>query len=164
MAERRDGVVALIGVFKLLKAALLAAVGVTGLIALPDHVAQAAERAVTSLGIYSGRQTIEVLLEKISALDRSTERRLGVLSLCYAVVFVIEGLGLVRRKVWAEWMTVVVTASFIPLEIYEILAHFAAGKVIALALNVAIVVYLVRVRLHERRDARREVRHAVRAS
>ena len=59
-------------------------------------------------------------------------------------------MGLVCKKHWAAWLTVVVTGSFIPLEIYEMVAHFGAGKVVALAINVAIVIYLVWVRLSER--------------
>jgi uncharacterized membrane protein (DUF2068 family) len=48
----------------------------------------------------------------------------------------------VRRRRWAEWLTVIVTGSFVPLEVYE-LAHRAGwGKVVALALNLAIVGYL----------------------
>ena len=40
-------------------------------------------------------------------------------------------------------MTVGVTASFIPFEVYEIVEHFGPGKVVALVLNVAIAGYLV---------------------
>src|SRR4051812_20091407 len=51
---------------------------------------------------------------------------------------------------WAEWLTVVVTSSFIPVEVYEMVEHFSAGKVVALTVNVAIVVHLVVRRLADR--------------
>jgi uncharacterized membrane protein (DUF2068 family) len=163
MAKRREGVIVLIGVFKLVKAALLLTIGVTALVAMPHHVAHALARAFGWLGILSGRHAVEHLLERISALDRSIEHRLGIVSLCYAAVFTVEGLGLVRKKRWAEWMTVIVTASFVPFEVYELSAHFSAGKVIAVVLNATIVVYLVRVRLEERRLTAEAIRHALRA-
>ena len=48
---------------------------------------------------------------------------------------------LVKR--WAEYFSVVVTSSFIPLEIWELFRHFSAAKVLVIVVNVAIVVYLV---------------------
>ncbi len=52
---------------------------------------------------------------------------------------------------WAEWFTVLVTASFVPLEIYEIARHPGAIRIGALVVNLAIVAYLV-ARLRRRRD------------
>jgi hypothetical protein len=63
--------------------------------------------------------------------------------------------GLWLRRRWAEYLTVIVTGSFIPLEIYEIVEHFTVLRVVVLAVNVAIVIYLVL-------DLRRE-RHQPRA-
>jgi uncharacterized membrane protein (DUF2068 family) len=56
---------------------------------------------------------------------------------------------LLRRR-WAEWLTVFVTASFIPLELYELSRRFGPGKLVALVLNVAIALYLVWRRLEDR--------------
>ena len=58
-------------------------------------------------------------------------------------MFLVEGWGLWREKRWAEYLTVIVTASLIPLEIWEIFHHFTWLKVFALALNAAIVWYLI---------------------
>jgi uncharacterized membrane protein (DUF2068 family) len=65
-------------------------------------------------------------------------------------VFVVEGVGLLRGRRWAEWLTVFVTASFIPFEIWELTRRPGGGKVVALAMNAAIVVYLAWRRMHER--------------
>ena len=74
----------------------------------------------------------------------------GLVALGYAVLFGIEGVGLLMGKYWAEWFTVIATASLIPIELYETLHHFGWLKLAALAGNVAIVAYLVRVALHTR--------------
>src|SRR5262249_47735664 len=63
--------------------------------------------------------------------------------------------GLLLKKRWAEWLTVLVTASFVPFEVYEIAQRGGAAKIAALVLNVAIVAYLgwrVGARLSARRD------------
>ncbi len=63
------------------------------------------------------------------------------------------------RRRWGEWLTIVVTASLIPLEIYEFLRGPNYGKTALIIVNAAIVWYLVvRVR-HERREARAQGRH-----
>ena len=64
----------------------------------------------------------------------------------------VEGYGLLRRRQWAEYLTVVATALlFIP-EVQELLKHPTALKVAALLVNIVIVVYLV-IRLVRRRHA-----------
>ena len=55
----------------------------------------------------------------------------------------VEGTGLVLRKRWAEWLTIVVTSSFVPFEAYELVHKPGVGKAVALVVNVAIVVYLI---------------------
>ena len=60
----------------------------------------------------------------------------------YAALFSVEGVGLLLRKRWAEWMTVIVTGSFIPFELIGIVRRPGPGKIVALALNIAIVVYI----------------------
>jgi uncharacterized membrane protein (DUF2068 family) len=152
VGKPRERLVVPIGVFKLVKAALLITVGVGGLLLMPDSLAEAVYRILRWSGARSGHVAVARLAERVFSLDRSTERRLSVLSFGYAAVFLVEGVGLIRRLPWAEWLTVAVTASFIPLEIYELAVRPGAAKVAALAINVAIVIYLLRVRLAARRS------------
>jgi uncharacterized membrane protein (DUF2068 family) len=147
MAKKGDRVVVLIGVFKLIKAALLIAVGIAGLAAIPSDLAREARHAITWMGVSPGRHTLSRLLGKLGAFDGDVAHKLAVASLCYAVVFLVEGVGLLSKQRWAEWMTVGVTASFIPIEIYEAVEHFGPGKIVLLALNLAILIYLVRRRI-----------------
>jgi uncharacterized membrane protein (DUF2068 family) len=61
----------------------------------------------------------------------------------YAGLLLTEGTGLLLRKRWAEYFTIIATALLIPLELYELQRHFTTAKVGVLVVNVAIVVYLV---------------------
>lgn len=79
---------------------------------------------------------------------------LGMISLGYAVIFAIEGVGLWMGKYWAEWFTVIATGSLIPVEIYETVQRFHPLTLLVLIGNIAIVVYLVREALRQRRSAK----------
>jgi uncharacterized membrane protein (DUF2068 family) len=90
------------------------------------------------------------LVAALQAFGPSRFVAVGLVTLGYAVLFGIEGVGLLMGKYWAEWFTVIATASLIPLELYETLHRFGWLKLAALLGNVAIVVYLVRVALQTR--------------
>lgn len=170
--ERGDRVVVLIGVFKLLKSVLLIAIGAAALRGVPAAALERALDASGWTGALSGHRTVRVAVVKLLSMDAHTLRDLGIACLCYAAVFLVEGVGLLRRRRWAEWLTVVVTVSFIPVEVYELVRHRGAGELAALAINAAIAVYLVRRRLQARapgaytggQESRfRAPRHSIRA-
>jgi len=58
-------------------------------------------------------------------------------------LFLTEGVGLWLRKRWAEWLTITITSSLVPVEIYGLYRHPTAVRVLVLTLNLAIVVYLI---------------------
>lgn len=61
----------------------------------------------------------------------------------YALLQLLEGIGLWSLKRWGEYVAVIGTSVFIPLEIYELTKHITYVKVIAFVINLALVVYLV---------------------
>jgi len=56
---------------------------------------------------------------------------------------VVAGVGLWMQKRWAEWLTVIITASLIPLEVWELIFRPTIGIGAVLVANTAIVIYLV---------------------
>lgn len=155
MARNSDRLVTLIGAFKLVKSGLLIALGVAGLITAPSVLAHKIRHTLAWMGLSPGDHTLSRLLGKLASFDDGVGRELAVASLAYAAVFLVEGIGLLKKRQWAESLTVGVTASFIPFEIYEAAQRFSAGKIAALILNFAILIYLLWVRV----DAGRTVRH-----
>ena len=81
-------------------------------------------------------------LLKIFNVTPKQLRELSVGTFVYAGIFLTEGTGLVTRKHWAEYMTLISTGLFIPLEIYEIVRHVTIAKVSVTVVNFAIVWYL----------------------
>jgi len=63
--------------------------------------------------------------------------------LAYAALEGIEAVGLWYQKRWAEYLTLIATSLFLPLEVIEMVHHFTAFKVVAFVINVAVVVYLL---------------------
>lgn len=66
----------------------------------------------------------------------------GVL-LGYALMEIVEGFGLWAAKRWAEYLTVVATAAFLPLEIYELTEKVSYLKIGTLLLNILAVAYIL---------------------
>jgi uncharacterized membrane protein (DUF2068 family) len=82
-------------------------------------------------------------VEKLLSLRSDTLRLVGAAIGALGVVELVEAVGLWYQKRWAEYLTFLVTAAFLPLEVYELTRTVSPLKVIALIINVAIVVYLL---------------------
>ena len=143
----------LIGAFKLFKAAALLAVAL-GLLSLSRHDSGTVADIITRFRDDSHNHWIHGLLARLLGVDRHTLHLLDVGSFIYAGVFMVEGIGLLLRQRWAEYMTLGVTLSFIPLEVYELAHHPSLVKAAAIAINLVIAGYLV-YELRPERAARR---------
>jgi len=133
-----------IAAFKLLKGLGLLAVAFGALSLLHKDMAAEADHWVNLLRIDPHNRYLLWLLEKLSRVDAKKLKELSVGTFVYSGVFLTEGAGLALRKRWAEYMTILTTASFLPLEAYELIRHATAGKVVLLLFNIGIVLYLIR--------------------
>ena len=139
----RDRFIQVIAVFKFLKTILfiLAALGAFGL--LQQSIAEQARVWGSELAFTSGQRLVRRVVMLLTSLSRSRIRALGLIALFYAALFATEGVGLWREKRWAEYLTVVATASLVPFEIWEIAHRPSLIKVAVLVGNVVIVAYLI---------------------
>jgi uncharacterized membrane protein (DUF2068 family) len=83
-------------------------------------------------------------LDNLFTTSSAHLHELGAALLVYAAVEGIEAAGLWYQRRWAEYLTFLVTSSLLPLEIYEIVTRATVFKVLALIVNLAVVVYLLR--------------------
>lgn len=145
-------VVFLIGLFKLFKAALLIAVGIGAIKFLHKDLAGSVTHWVQVLRVDPENRYIHGILVRIFRVTPKQLKELSVGTFLYAGIFLTEGLGLLLRKHWAEYFTIISTGAFIPLELYELARHFTIVKLAVLVINVLIVWYLVvRVRSRSKR-------------
>ncbi len=141
--ERRFGMLRTIALYKLLKVVLLL-LAAYGEIRLHDASLSArllSWAAARPQGLE--HEVVTKLLEWFSGLSESRVHALRFVTLSYAALFAVEGVGLWLQKRWAEWLTTIITASLIPLEVWEIFHHPNLGKAAVLIGNTLIVVYLV---------------------
>src|SRR5258708_30374924 len=83
------------------------------------------------------------LVQKLSNVDEHRLRQLSVGTFFYSALFLSEGKGLALAKRWAEYLTIVTTASLMPVELYEIYVHASWPREVVLLLNISGVAYLV---------------------
>jgi uncharacterized membrane protein (DUF2068 family) len=133
----------LIAAFKLLKGLALLALGIGALKLLHKDVAALVVHWINIFQVDPNGHYVRLLLAKLSILDDRRLKELSVGTFIYSGVFLTEGTGLALGKRWAEYLTIGTTASLLPLEIYELAKHASVGKVLALVINLAVVVYLV---------------------
>lgn len=134
----------LIAAFKLLKGLALLAVGIGALRLLHRDVAALADHWINAFRVDPHNRYLLWLLAKLPMVDDRKLKELSVGTFLYSAVFLTEGIGLALSKRWAEYFTIITTASFLPLEVYEIVRHATVAKVTALVINVVVVAYLVR--------------------
>ena len=139
---KRDPWIVLIGLFKLLKGISLLIVTVGLLRLLHKDVATAVQHWVEVLRVDPENRFIHRGLVRIFSVTPKQLRELSAGTFLYAAIFLTEGTGLLARKHWAEYMTLISTGLFIPLEVYEIYRHFTMVKLAVTVVNVLIVWYL----------------------
>jgi uncharacterized membrane protein (DUF2068 family) len=132
-----------IALFKLLKGVLLTFVGVGAVKLLRHDVAETVFHWVDILRVDPDNRFIHRLLSRLLSVSPNQLKAASVGTFIYAALLLTEGTGLLLRKRWAEYFTIISTAGLIPLEVYEIRRHLTAAKVIVLVINAAIVWYLV---------------------
>src|SRR5208283_5031241 len=143
MKSSDDRLLRLIALFKFFKAGLLIALGVGAFRLLHKDLGGVLEHWIAALRLDPGQHFLDIALAKASNVSPAQIKKVGVGSLIYAGLFLTEGVGLWLRKRWAEWLTITITSSLVPVEIYGLYRHPTAVRVLVLTLNLAIVVYLI---------------------
>jgi uncharacterized membrane protein (DUF2068 family) len=140
---KRDKWLLLIAILKIVKAVMLLAVAV-GAIGLIHHdIANDLYQWIRRLNLDTQTPLLKTLPSKLESMTPGKLTLVSMGMFVYSGLFFTEGIGLFLQKRWAEYFTVVITASFIPFEIYEMVKKFGVFKLVLLLVNVAILIYLV---------------------
>jgi uncharacterized membrane protein (DUF2068 family) len=132
-----------IAAYHLIKAVLLVALGFGELHYLHRDLAHAVAHWVDLLRVDPHNHYITWLMERVSKVDAHRLRELSAGTFFYAALAFCEGTGLALKMRWAEYLTVITTASLLPIEIYELILKPGAGRVVILLANIAVAIYLI---------------------
>lgn len=98
---------------------------------------------------------VKVVLDRVELIDPHRLRQISVVIFGIAALDTIEGVGLMMEKAWAEYVTLILTASFLPWELFELARRVTAVKLGLTAINIAVLLYLVfyvKMRMRERQE------------
>jgi len=157
LAPWEDFVLRVIAVWKLIHAVFFTAVGF-GLLRLRHHniVDFLNDHLIVPYHLNPESHVVDWMLEQAQKINPHMLALAGWAAFIYASVFATEGIGLYLRKRWAEWLVVLATGLFLPLEVYELFHRALWWKFLILGGNVLIVAYLAhRITLDTRLQARK---------
>jgi uncharacterized membrane protein (DUF2068 family) len=143
--HRHNTWLVLIAAFKVLQALLFVAIGVGALRLLHKDIEDILTRLADHLRFNPESRFVNFVLDKASIVDDRLLRRISVAVFCYAGLDLLEGIGLYLEKVWAEYLTLAITASFLPWEIFEISRRITWIRVGLFVINVLVFLYLLKI-------------------
>ena len=132
-----------IAIFKLAKALFFFCVGVGAIHMVGKDLGDEATRLATALRFDPESRVVSLVLDKIDAIDARRLREIGIATFAYSGIALTEGVGLLLEKVWAEYLTLVLTISFLPWELYELARRPSWLRLSLLLLNLAVLWYLI---------------------
>jgi uncharacterized membrane protein (DUF2068 family) len=143
MRRSLDPGIRLIAWFELVKGSLVA-IGALGLLTMiHKDVGETVNEAVLRLRVDPDNHYIHALITRLSGTTPRQLEAVSAGSFLYAALRYVEGIGLIWRQRWAAYVTVIGTAAFIPLEVVELARRVSWPKLVVIAMNVAVVWYLI---------------------
>ncbi|MEP6622790.1 MAG: DUF2127 domain-containing protein [bacterium] len=141
--SRRDRGLVFIAAFKMLKALLLVLAGIGAFSLLSPRVAAETRQWLLQLTVGRGLRTVQSALTFLKFEKPAHIEEFGLGAILYGLLFAAEGIGLWLAKRWAEYLTVVTTSLLVPFEVYELSRRVTVVRGGTLAINIALVGYLV---------------------
>lgn len=142
--QKHNKVLLLIALYKGALALLFAAVGVGAFRLLHQDLGDVLDAIREALHFSPESRLINFVADKIDMVNDDVLRRIGALAFCYAAIGFAEGVGLYFEKAWAEILTVLVTASFLPWELFEVWRQVTWLRVGLLVVNTLVLLYLIK--------------------
>jgi len=143
--ERRhhDRGLLMIGLFKLGKAVFFFLLGFGAIHLLHKDLGDEVMRIATSLKFDPESKFVTLLLDKVDLIDAHRLKQISLATFAYSALALTEGIGLMLEKVWAEYLTLVLTVSFLPWELFELSRHPNWFRLSLLLINLAVLGYLI---------------------
>ena len=149
--QHHNRLLLVIAVYKFLHAMFFFAIGMGAHHLLHKDIADQIEVLARHLRFDPESRLVIFVLDKASLINGRVLERISLIAYCYATITLIEGIGLYLEKAWGEFLTLAITASFLPWEILEIVRRLTWIRVGLLTINILVFVYLLRLVLERAR-------------
>jgi uncharacterized membrane protein (DUF2068 family) len=141
---RHDRGLLLIAFLKFAQASIFILIGMGAHRLLHKDIADQIEVLAHHLHFNPESKLVNFILERASLVNDPLLRRIGFAALSYAALGIAEGVGLYLEKAWGEYMTLAITASFLPWEIFEIFRRITWIRVGLFTINLLVFLYLLK--------------------
>ena len=143
MKTRPSKAIYLIAGFKLFKAVMLLMVGLGAVKLIHRDVAEVLTNWAHHIHVDPESRHLHRVFEKAFNANPRQLKEIAAGTFVYSALLFTEGIGLLLRRRWAEYFTVVMTALLVPLEVYELIEKPTITRVVVLVINSGIVWYLI---------------------
>jgi uncharacterized membrane protein (DUF2068 family) len=154
--QRHNRLLLLIAVYKFFHALVFIAVGIGAHRLLHKDIADQIETLARHLRFNPESRLVNFILEKATLVNGRVLDRISFVAFCYSAVTLVEGLGLYLEKAWGEFLTLAITASFLPWEMYEIYRRLTWIRVGLLTINILVFLYLLKLVMDRARHRTRK--------
>jgi uncharacterized membrane protein (DUF2068 family) len=138
-----DNGLLLIGIFKLTKSLFFFCIGIGAIHLLHKDLSDEVMRLATALRFDPESRVVGLVMDKVDLIDAQRLREIGFATFAYSAIALTEGIGLLLAKVWAEYLTLILTISFLPWELYELIRRPTWVRLGLLVTNLLVLWYLV---------------------
>jgi len=121
---------------------LLAAIGVLLLVQKEDPW-DMADGLLRLLHISPDHHLAQVFLDWADSLTNARLYAVAAVAAAYSILRFLEAYGLWYARAWAEWIALISGALYLPFEIYNLAHRLSWIHVVVLAINLAIVLYMI---------------------
>ena len=138
-------------VFESAKGVLVLALAVA-LMAVHHRIEDFAEELLYHLHIDFDHSWAQAFMHGASRLSDMRLWTILSVAFSYATVRFVEAWGLWHRRVWAEWFALLSGALYLPIELLKVAERASWERLAVLAINLAIVLYMLEIRIREARS------------
>ncbi len=111
------------------------------------NAAQRVRDQLDTVAAQSGRAGSRTFLDSgiqhLLGLHGKTITVLAATATAYAVIEGVEAVGLWHERRWAEYLTAIATAGFLPFEVHELIDRFTVFRVGGFLVNLALLLFLL---------------------
>jgi uncharacterized membrane protein (DUF2068 family) len=132
-----------IGLFKLGKAIFFFLAGVGAIHLVHKDLGDEALRLVAAFHFDPESHFVTAILDRLDGVTPHRLKQIGLATFSYSGLALTEGVGLLLEKVWAEYLTLVLTVSFLPWELYELVRRPDWMRLALFGINLAVLGYLL---------------------